>query len=127
LKQSQKPRHNAQPSCRQTRVWRQWVARIGARQIQIWEDEMTNYKKHGGKFVSYEFSKREITINMRQGGFEPLERHEVSEMFIGGYLPESPNDNPCFGYSINGEDTGFEWYWGDMPQSFRKKLWKSAE
>jgi hypothetical protein len=85
------------------------------------------YNKLGGKYVSYDFSDREITMQWNKGGFEPNERADVKSMGIGGYLPESPDENPCFGYTINGEDTGFQWYWADMPQSFQNKLWNAAQ
>jgi len=84
------------------------------------------YNKLGGKYVSYEFSDREITMQLNKGGFEPNERADVDTMVIGGYLPENDTKNPAFNYAINGEDTGFEWYWGDMPKSFQNKLWNAA-
>ena len=84
------------------------------------------YNKLGGKYVSYEFSSREITNQLNMGGFEPNTRADVQTMDIGGYLPESETDNPCFNYAINGEETGFEWYWCDMPKSFQAELWQAA-
>ena len=78
------------------------------------------------KYVSYSFSKREITMQLNMGGFEGLERADVDSMDLGGYLPESPDENACFGYAINGSTTGFEWYWADMPKSFQNKLWHAG-
>lgn len=88
---------------------------------------MNNYKRLGGQYISYELSDREITNHVNRGGFEPNKRTDIESMSIGGYLPKSPEDNPCFNYSINGDDTGFEWYWADMPKSFRAKLWCEAK
>jgi hypothetical protein len=87
---------------------------------------MNYYNKFGGKYVSCDLSSYEITSHINAGGFEPLERTDIESMTIGGYLPESPDANPCFNYAINGEDTGFEWHWGDMPKSFHAKLWHKA-
>jgi len=87
---------------------------------------MNYYNKFGGKYVSYDFSDNEITTQISMGGFEPNERSDIQSMSIGGYLPESSDSNPCFNYAINGDDTGFEWYWNDMPKSFHAKLWREA-
>ena len=75
-----------------------------------------------GEYIHCELTDRQIDAMIAHGGFEPNERGDIHEMFIGGYAPESRGDNPTFSFSINGEETGFDIDWVEIPRSIKAKL-----
>lgn len=80
------------------------------------------YRQQPGVYVSADLTERQITNMLNAGGFEPLARSDVQSMSIGGYTPDGNNSDPTFNFTVNGDDTGFEIGWADIPASIKRNL-----